>query len=120
MVRRALAVALFGILWLLAVGTVRAQQPDQGPKVVEAQKLKDNLHVLTVGGGNSAVFSTSQSVVVVDIDTKLPGLGSALQDKIKTLTDKAEFIIRSQFKKETDGSTWNPRPCEIPSPLVSR
>jgi hypothetical protein len=34
------------------------------------------------------------------------------------LTD--DFIISSQFKKETDGSKWNPRPCEIPSPLVSR
>lgn len=34
------------------------------------------------------------------------------------LTD--EFIISSQFKKEVDGSKWNPRPCEIPSPLVSR
>ena len=34
------------------------------------------------------------------------------------LTD--EFIISSQFKKETDGSKWNPRPCEIPSPLASQ
>jgi hypothetical protein len=29
-----------------------------------------------------------------------------------------EFIISSQFKKETDLSRWNPRPCEIPAPLM--
>jgi hypothetical protein len=27
--------------------------PQQGPKVVEAQKVKDNLYVLTGGGGNT-------------------------------------------------------------------
>ncbi len=29
-----------------------------------------------------------------------------------------EFVISSQFKKETDLSKWNPRPCEIPAPQV--
>ena len=29
-----------------------------------------------------------------------------------------EFVISSQFKKESDVSRWNPRPCEIPAPLV--
>jgi len=28
-----------------------------------------------------------------------------------------EFVLSSQFKKETDLSKWNPRPCEIPTPL---
>jgi hypothetical protein len=27
-----------------------------------------------------------------------------------------EFVISSQFKKETELSRWNPRPCEIPAP----
>jgi hypothetical protein len=27
-----------------------------------------------------------------------------------------EFVISSQFKKETDLARWNPRPCEIPAP----
>jgi hypothetical protein len=30
-----------------------------------------------------------------------------------------EFVVSSQFKKETDTSTWNPRPCDIAPPLVS-
>jgi hypothetical protein len=29
-----------------------------------------------------------------------------------------EFVISSQFKKEPDRSKWNPRPCDIPAPLV--
>ena len=31
-----------------------------------------------------------------------------------------EFVISSQFKKETDLSKWNPRPCDIPAPRVSQ
>ena len=30
-----------------------------------------------------------------------------------------EFVLSSQFKKETDASKWNPRPCDIAPPLVS-
>jgi hypothetical protein len=29
-----------------------------------------------------------------------------------------EFVISSQFKKEADESRWNPRPCDIPAPLL--
>jgi hypothetical protein len=31
-----------------------------------------------------------------------------------------EFVLSSQFKKESDASKWNPRPCDIPPPLVAR
>ena len=31
-----------------------------------------------------------------------------------------EFVLSSQFKKETDVSKWSPRPCDIPSPPVTR
>jgi hypothetical protein len=27
-----------------------------------------------------------------------------------------EFVISSQFRKETDPSGWHPRPCETPAP----
>jgi cyclase len=73
---------------LLAVGTLSialtAQQA--APRVVEVEKVKDNLYVLKGGGGNSAVFITSNGVVVVD--AKNPGWGQPILDKIKTLTDK--------------------------------
>src|SRR5467141_4955689 len=58
----------------------------QAPKVVEVEKLKDNLYVLKGGGGNTSVFITAAGVVVVD--AKNPGWGQPILDKIKTLTDK--------------------------------
>jgi cyclase len=81
---------------LLAVGlTVAAvQQPvagQEGPKVVEIDKLKDNLYVMKGGGGNSSVFITANGVVVVD--TKNPGWGQPLLDAIRKVTDKRVTTI---------------------------
>jgi glyoxylase-like metal-dependent hydrolase (beta-lactamase superfamily II) len=77
-----------GLGALLAVGALSiAISAQQGaPRVVEVEKLKDNLYVLKGGGGNTAVFITSNGVVVVD--AKNPGWGQPILDKIKTLTDK--------------------------------
>jgi cyclase len=69
-----------------------ASQP--APKVIEVDKLKDNLFVLKGGGGNTAVFITANGVVVVD--TKLPGWGQPILDKIKTLTDKPVTTISTR------------------------
>ena len=68
-----------------------ATQP--APKVVEVDKLKDNLYMLRGmnGGGNTAVFITTTGVVVVD--TKNPGWGQPILEKIKTLTDKPVTMI---------------------------
>jgi glyoxylase-like metal-dependent hydrolase (beta-lactamase superfamily II) len=69
---------------------VTAQQPaggaQQAPRNVEVEKLKDNLFVLRGGGGNTAVFITTNGVVVVD--AKNPGWGQPILDKIKELTPK--------------------------------
>ena len=55
---------------LLALGAlvaVKAQPPAaNAPKVVEVEKVKDNLYVLRGGGGNTAVFVAANGVVVVD------------------------------------------------------
>jgi len=61
------------------------------PKVVEVEKLKDNLFLLKGGGGNTAVFVGTKGVVVVD--TKLPGWGQPILDRIKELTDKPVTTI---------------------------
>jgi cyclase len=65
---------------------IAAQQ--SAPRVLEVEKLRDNLFVLkgTGSGGNTAVFVGSSGVVVVD--TKIPGWGPALLAKIKELTPK--------------------------------
>src|SRR4026207_527516 len=57
------------------------------PMVVEVEKLKDNLFMLKGGGGNTAVFVTSGGVVVVD--TKNPGWGKPILDKIKGQAEQA-------------------------------
>src|SRR5215510_1156343 len=66
----------------------RSQPAPAAPKVIEVEKLKDNLFVLRgmSGGGNTAVFVTSTGVVVVD--AKNPGWGQPILDKIKELTNK--------------------------------
>jgi glyoxylase-like metal-dependent hydrolase (beta-lactamase superfamily II) len=53
----------------------------------DVQRLADNFYVLKGGGGNSEVFISKDHGVVV-VDTKLPDQGSALVEKVKTLTDK--------------------------------
>lgn len=74
--------------------------PPAGPKVIDIQKLKDNLYVLTsstpgnaatFSGGNVAVFITDSGVTLVD--TKLAGWGQAVLDKLKTVTTKPVTTI---------------------------
>jgi glyoxylase-like metal-dependent hydrolase (beta-lactamase superfamily II) len=74
------------LLFVLATLMTAAAQQAPAPRVVEAEKIKDNLYVMRGGGGNSAVFITSRGVVVVD--SKNPGWGKPLLDKIREITDK--------------------------------
>ncbi|HUQ89743.1 MAG TPA: MBL fold metallo-hydrolase [Vicinamibacterales bacterium] len=83
-------ISILGIL--IAAGaltvTVMAQQPAPTPSAdgLTVEKVKDNLFVIRGAGGNTAVFVTASGVTV--IDTKNPGWGQVLLDKIKTVTDK--------------------------------
>jgi cyclase len=88
--RRVLILAVLLTIGSLSL-SVRAYQQSpaaagQAARVVEVEKLKDNLFLLKGGGGNTAVFVTTTGVVVVD--TKIPGWGQPILDKIKGLTDK--------------------------------
>jgi cyclase len=77
-----------------SIGLSALQQPAGGGQpapVVEVEKLKDNLYMMKGGGGNSAVFIMSDGVTVVD--TKNPGWGQPLLDKIKSVTDKPVLRI---------------------------
>ncbi len=85
---------------LIAVGalsmTVKAlQQPAPSAAAIEVDKLSDNLFVLKAltagGGGNTSVLVTATGVVVVD--TKNPGWGRPLLEKIKTITDRPVTMI---------------------------
>src|SRR3990172_2744877 len=83
---------------LLAAGSVSigiaamAQAPvGQEARVVDIDKLRDNLYVMKGGGGNSSVFLAANGVVV--IDTKNPGWGQPLLDAIRKVTDKPVTTI---------------------------
>jgi glyoxylase-like metal-dependent hydrolase (beta-lactamase superfamily II) len=74
-----------GILTVAVVAQQAAPAPTANDVMVE--KVKDNLYVLRGGaGGNTAAFITANGVVLVD--TKLPGWGQPLLQKLKTLTSK--------------------------------
>jgi len=88
-------IILLGVV--LAIGAAslvaRGYQPpaQQGPKVVEVEKLKDNLFMLKGGGGNTAVYVGANGVTVVD--AKNPGWGQPILDKIKELTPKPVTLL---------------------------
>ena len=84
---RVLALAAIIVTGALTTAFVAAQQQPQ-PSInnLTVEKVKDNLWIIRGGGGNTAVFATATGVTVVD--TKNPGWGQPLIDKIKTLSDK--------------------------------
>src|SRR5207244_3743471 len=78
----------------LSLSVAAYQQAGRGQaqaRVVDVDKLRDNLYVLRGGGGNTAIFIAANGVVV--IDTKNPGWGQPILEKIKTLTDKPVTMI---------------------------
>jgi cyclase len=74
----------------LAVAGAAMQQPQQ-PQTAEIQKVKENLFVITGGGGNTAAFITDKGVVLVD--TKLANWGERIMEKVKSVTDKPVTTI---------------------------
>jgi len=88
--RRQLVLGVLVGIGAASIGVTALQQPAAGgqpaARVVEVDKLKDNLYMMRGGGGNSAVFIMSDGVTVVD--TKNPGWGAPLLEKIKSVTDK--------------------------------
>jgi glyoxylase-like metal-dependent hydrolase (beta-lactamase superfamily II) len=95
-------IVVAGVLVVAGRGLV-AQQPASGPNVAGIEKVKDNLYMVTGGGGNTAVFVTGSGVVLVD--TKLANWGPAIMDKVKTVTDKpVTHIINTHTHGDHVGS----------------
>lgn len=99
----------------LSIAVRAAQQPAPQPSVdnLTVEKVKDNLFVLRGGGGNTAVFVTATGVTLVD--TKNPGWGQPLLDKVKTLTDKpvTRVINTHTHYDHTSGNVAMPATVEI-------
>jgi glyoxylase-like metal-dependent hydrolase (beta-lactamase superfamily II) len=91
-VKRIVVLGALIVVGALSMSVAAFQQPaatpSQAQMVLDVQKLRDNLFVLTGpdSGGNTAVFVQSNGVTVVD--TKNPGWGAPILAKIKELTPK--------------------------------
>ena len=75
-------VVLMALITVGALSSLVAQQE----RVVQVEKLKDNLYILKGGGGNTTVFVQSNGITVVD--TKNPGWGAPILAEIKKLSPK--------------------------------
>jgi len=115
--RRTAVLAAIVAFGTLSIVVSARQATPQGPtaaalKVTTIEKVKDNLYVITgssisvmdeFSGGNTAVLVTDKGVVLVD--TKLPGWGKPILDRIKTVTDKPiTTIINTHTHDDHTGS----------------
>jgi cyclase len=116
--RRGIVLGLLIAAGALSMTAAAVQAPPQAGMSAAAltatriEKVKDNLYSITgssvanrdaFSGGNTAVFITDRGVVVVD--TKLPGWGQAILDRIKTVTNKpVTTIINTHTHNDHTGS----------------
>jgi glyoxylase-like metal-dependent hydrolase (beta-lactamase superfamily II) len=111
MKRWALLIALMTMGWLSL--TITGFQGGPSPaslKATQIEKVKDNLYIITgasdpaaFSGGNTAVFITDAGVVLVD--TKFPGWGPTILERIKTVTNKpVTTIINTHSHNDHSGS----------------
>ena len=99
---------------VIALGLIVAMgRPIAQGNIAEIEQVKDNLYVIVGGGGNTAALVTDDGVVVVD--TKNPGWGSAILDKIRTVTDNpVSMIINTHTHGDHVGSNIDfPLPVEV-------
>jgi glyoxylase-like metal-dependent hydrolase (beta-lactamase superfamily II) len=111
------AVVLLALVTLGALSLVVAgyQGPPAGPsapalQATKIEKVKENLYIITgssdlaaFSGGNTAVFITDAGVVLVD--TKLPGWGPTILERVKTVTNKpVTTIINTHSHDDHSGS----------------
>jgi len=112
-------VVLGTVIGVAAVSMVTFGQAPTGPtpRAIEATKIeevKNNLYIITgssaggdaFSGGNTAVFITDAGVTLVD--TKLPGYGPMLLERIKTVTNKpvTRIINTHSHSDHTGGNAF--------------
>ncbi|MGE0039688.1 MAG: MBL fold metallo-hydrolase [Vicinamibacterales bacterium] len=100
--RRAIVLGSIVAAWAVSVAAAGLGSA-QAPNVAAIAKVKDNLYVVTGGGGNTAAFVTRDGVVLVD--TKLANWGQAILDQVRTVTDKpVTHIINTHTHGDHVGS----------------
>jgi hypothetical protein len=106
------------------------QTQSRGVFGVSTSPVGGALHVRTINltagylRPNGAPYSERAIVTEFFNTFTLPGdMGTWLV--VTTVVDDpeyltAELVMSSQFKKEADTARWNPRPCEVAAPLITR
>jgi glyoxylase-like metal-dependent hydrolase (beta-lactamase superfamily II) len=111
--KRVLALGVLVVVggWSMAVagfqgapaGQGRGGRGPQAAPVAQIQSIRDNLYLITGGGGNTAAYVTDAGVVLVD--TKLANWGQAILDQVRTVTDKpVTMIINTHTHGDHTGS----------------
>ena len=117
--KRYLAMILLLGIGSAGLGVVVAQNDE---KVIDIEKLEDNLFVLRgeSSGGNTAIFITTDGVVVVD--SKNPGWGQSIIDQIKSLTDNpiTTLINTHSHHDHVSGNVSFPSTVEIVTHEMTR
>ena len=91
---------LLGVLVAVGAVGIAARQQDNTSRI---EKVRDNLFMIRGGGGNTAAFITTKGVVLVD--TKNPGMGQAIMDQVRSVTDKpVTTIINTHTHADHNGS----------------
>ena len=106
---------------LAAIGLAAAMsRPAAQGNIAEIEHVKDNLYVITGGGGNTAALVTGEGVVVVD--TRIPGGGEAILDQIRTVTDEpVTMIINTHTHGDHVGSNIDfAQPVEVAAHVNTR
>ena len=110
---------------LIAVGglSMAITTAQQDPAVLRIEKVRETLFIVTgcrglgaqAGGvaGNTTVFIADEGVVLVD--TKYPGLGKAVLDQVRSVTNKpVRTIINTHTHGDhTGGNSEFPRAVEF-------
>lgn len=105
-----LGLATVGALSSTVTGFQTAAPSPAALAVTKIEKVKENLYVITgssdpqaFSGGNTAVFITDAGVVLVD--TKFPGWGPTIVERVKTVTNKPiTTIINTHSHNDHSGS----------------
>src|SRR6267154_6390672 len=114
--KRIIFLAALVTVGALSLGVAAFQQPPAAaaaPKVVEVEKLRDNLWMLKGGGGNTAVFIRTDGITVVD--TKNPGWGQPILDEIKKISNKpiTQIINTHTHGDHVSGNVEFPATVEV-------
>jgi len=96
--RRSIVLA---VLIAVGAGSIVGARAQQNPAAIRIEKVRENLFVITGGrgtgaqsgtvAGNTTVFVTDTGVVLVD--TKFGGMGQAILDQVKSVTNKPVTTI---------------------------